>query len=155
MIQGSRIKIFISIIAILLVTNLVLLVFLLRLNNQIAPKKRLGFSDKLKNEVGFTPEQLTIYEPKRKAFWKRVRERFDEIKKTKEEFYYLMYDSSVPDSVLESRADVIGNQQKELDLQFIRHFKDIRSLCNPDQLQKYDSLLPPLIERMTARPVSK
>ena len=66
-----------------------------------------------------------------------------------------MYDPSVPDSVIEAKADIIGKQQKDLDLFVIRHFKDIRTLCTPDQLPKYDSLLPPLIERMTARPERK
>jgi hypothetical protein len=80
-----------------------------------------------------------------------MRERFDEIKKTKEKFYYQLYDPSITDSVLQSRAEIIGKEQKELDLHVIRHFKEIRKLCTPEQLPKYDSLLPPLIERMTAR----
>jgi hypothetical protein len=84
-----------------------------------------------------------------------MRERFDEIKKTKEDFYFQLYDSTVADSVLEKKADVIGNQQKNLDLAVIRHFKDVRKLCTPEQLPKYDSLLPPIIERMTTRPGKK
>ena len=117
--------------------------------------KKLGFTEKLKNQVGFSAQQMAVYEPKRNSFWARVRERSGEIKKTKEDFYKFMYDPSVPDSVLESKADIIGKQQKDLDLFVIRHFKEIRTLCTPEQLPKYDSLLPPLIERMTARPGRK
>ena len=153
--QLSRNKVLLTIIAILLVTNIVMLVLFLRMKPHAQEPKRLGFTEKLKNQVGFSAQQMAVYEPKKKVFWNRVRERFDEIKKTKEDFYKNMYDPSVPDSSLEAKADMIGKQQKELDLFVIRHFKEIRTLCTPEQLPKYDSLLPPLIERMTARPERK
>lgn len=66
-----------------------------------------------------------------------------------------MYDPSVPDSILELRADGIGEQQRNLDLFVVKHFKEIRKICTHEQLPKYDSLLPALIERMTARPERK
>jgi len=153
--QLSRNKILLTIIAILLITNIVMLILFLRMKPVHQEPKKLGFTEKLKNQVGFTPEQMSVFEPKKKVFWTRVRERFDEIKKTKEEFYQYMYDPSVPDSVFEAKADIIGKQQRDLDLYVIRHFKEIRTLCTPEQLPKYDSLLPPLIERMTARPERK
>jgi periplasmic protein CpxP/Spy len=151
----SRNKVLLTIIAILFVTNIVMLVLFLRMSPNLQEPKKLGFTEKLKNQVGFSPEQMAIFEPKKKVFWNSVRARFDEIKKTKEDFYNYMYDPTVPDSVLEAKAETIGKQQKELDLFVIRHFKEIRTLCTPEQLPKYDSLLPPLIERMTARPGRK
>jgi periplasmic protein CpxP/Spy len=153
--QLSRNKVLLTIIAILLVTNIVMLVLFLRMRPNLQEPKKLGFTEKLKNQVGFSPEQMAVFEPKKKVFWNSVRARFDEIKKTKEDFYNYMYDPTVPDSVLEAKAETIGQQQKELDLFVIKHFKDIRTLCTPEQLPKYDSLLPPLIERMTARPGRK
>jgi hypothetical protein len=155
--QFSRNKVLLTIIAILFLTNIVMLVLFLRVRSQIeaAAPKKLGFTEKLKNEVGFTPQQMAVYEPKRDKFWVNVRQRFDTIKNTKVAFYNLMYDPTVPDSILHARADLIGSQQKNLDLFVVRHFKDIRKLCTPTQLPKYDSLLPPLIDRMTARPERK
>jgi hypothetical protein len=150
--QLSGNKVLLTVIAILLVTNIVMLVLFLNIKQHRNEPKKLGFTEKLKNKVGFSPEQMATFEPKKKVFWTRVREKFDEIKKTKEDFYKYIYDASVPDSVMEAKAEQIGKQQKELDLFVIRHFKDIRTLCTPEQLPKYDSLLPPLIERMTARP---
>jgi periplasmic protein CpxP/Spy len=153
--QLSRNKVLLTIIAILLITNIVMLVLFLKMKPHTHEPKKLGFTEKLKNQVGFSAQQMAVFEPKKKIFWTRVRERSVDIKKTKEDFYKFMYDPSVPDSVLEAKADVIGKQQKELDLFVIRHFKEIRTLCTPDQLPKFDSLLPPLIERMTARPERK
>jgi periplasmic protein CpxP/Spy len=119
------------------------------------PPKKLGFTDKLKNDVGFSAEQMSVYVQRRDKFWASVRQQFDSIKETKINFYHLMYDPSVPDSVLEWRADSIGKQQQKLDLFVVRHFKDIRKICTHEQLPKYDSLLPALIDRMTARPERK
>lgn len=130
-----------------------MLVLFLRMRPE--PPKKLGFTDKLRNTVGFTPQQMSVYESKRDRFWTSVRQQFDSIRDTKIKFYHLMYDPSVPDSVLQSRANDIGTQQRNLDLFVVRHFKDIRKLCTHEQLPKYDSLLPALIERMTARPVRK
>lgn len=153
--QVSRNKILLTIIAILLVTNIVMLALFLKKKPHEEGPKRLGFSEKLKNDVGFTAQQMAIFEPKRDKFWAKVREQFDTIKKTKVDFYHYMYDPGVPDSIVEAKADIIGRQQRDLDLYVVRHFKDIRTLCTPQQLPRYDSLLPPLIERMTARPERK
>jgi len=150
--QLSRNKVLLTIIAVLLLTNIVMLVLFLRIKPVQQEAKKLGFTEKLKNQVGFTPQQLAVHEAKKKAFWASVRERSAEIKKTKEDFYHYMYDPSVPDSVVEAKANIIGDQQKQLDLFVIRYFKYIRTLCTPEQLPKYDSLLPLLIERMTTRP---
>lgn len=148
----SRNKVLLTIIAVLLITNIGMLILFLS-THQCPPeqKKRSGFTERLKNEVGFTPEQMAVFEPKKKIFWQGMNEKFEQIKKTKEAFYYQMYDPSIPDSLINLRAEAIGDQQKELDLQVIRHFKEIRKLCTPEQLPKYDSLLPPIIKRMTDR----
>lgn len=153
--QLSRNKILLSIIAVLLVTNLVILVLFFRMNRHSPDKKPPGFTERLKKEVGFTEEQMSIYEPKKQLFWDSIRKKYSDIKSTKEGFYHFLYDPAVPDSVLEKNAGVIGDQQKDLDLFVIKHFKDVRKMCKPEQLPKYDSLMPLVIERMTARPKRK
>jgi len=153
--QLSRNKILLIIIAVLLVSNVAMLVLFFRMNPAATETKRPGFSERLKKEVGFSEQQMSVYEPRRDAFWNSLGQRYALIKTTKEEFYSHMYHPDVPDSVLESKAEVIGKQQKDLDLYVIRHFKEVRKLCTPEQLPKYDSLLPYIIERMTARPKRK
>ena len=150
--QMSRNKISLAIIAVLLITNIVMLVLFLSMCNKETEPRRKWFTERLKTEVGFTPEQMTVYDVKKQAFINGIRERFDEIKKTKEDFYYQMYDSTVTDSVLQAKASVIGEQQKDLDMHVIRHFRDVRKMCTHSQLPKYDSLLPYIIEKMTTRP---
>lgn len=155
--QLSRNKILLTIIAVLFLSNIVMLIMFFRVKQHLEATrpKKLGFTEKLKTDVGFTPQQMAVYEPKRDKFWASVRHQFDSMKNNKVGFYHFMYDPTIPDSVLEAKADAIGMQQRNLDLFVVRHFKDIRTLCTPEQLPRYDSLLPPLIERMTARPERK
>ncbi len=151
----ARNKTLLIIIAILLFTNIAMLVFFMKCNKPPGETKKTGFSERLTKEVGFTPQQMAVFEPKKKIFWENMRSHFEGIKKAKEDFYYLMYDPSIPDSIIIQKAEVIGEEQKELDLFVIRHFKDVRALCTPEQLPKYDSLLPHIIKRMTERPKRK
>jgi protein CpxP len=152
----SRNRILLTIIGVLLITNLAVVIFFF--NHKCMPTEpphQPGFTERLKKEVGFTPDQMKIFEPKKKIFWDKMHQRFEEMKKTKENFYFQMYDPSIPDSVIIAKANLIGNEQKEIDLQVIRHFKEIRTLCSPDQFSRFDSLLPVIINRMTAPPAKK
>jgi protein CpxP len=153
--QSGRNRVLLTIIAVLLITNLAMLFLFFRMNKADEHKKSPGFSERLKTDVGFTSGQFEVYDVKRKAFWTKMRQRFDDIKTTKQNFYHYLYDPNVPDSVLQKHADEIGNQQKDLDLFVIRHFKDVRTMCTKEQLPKYDSLMPLIIDRMTARPQKK
>ena len=147
----SRNRILLTIIGVLLLTNLAVVVFFFNHKCNEEPHQP-GFTERLKKEVRFTPEQIKIFEPKKKAFWDEMHARLDSMKKTKEEFYKQMYDPAIPDSLIEERAKVIGDEQKEIDVHVLRHFKDLRTLCTPEQLPKFDSLLPMIVQRMTAPP---
>ncbi|MBS1654397.1 MAG: hypothetical protein JSU05_06120, partial [Bacteroidetes bacterium] len=76
---------------------------------------------------------------------------------TKTRFYNLLNDPSVNDSVLNNMADSIGIKQKNIDLQIFHHFKQVGSLCTPDQQPKFDSLVVRVIKKMTTphKPATK
>ncbi len=143
-------KTLLFIIVILLLTNVMMLIFFFTMTGagKAEEPKRISFTERLKTQVGFSEEQIAAYEPKRNEFWKEMRQRFDSIRDTKKQFYFLIYNPSVPDSALVERSELIGDQQKNLDLRVIRYYKDVRTLCTPEQLPKFDSLIPPIIERM-------
>ncbi|MBO9572906.1 MAG: hypothetical protein J7497_11990, partial [Chitinophagaceae bacterium] len=75
----SRNKTLLTIIAILLLTNITMLIFLLRCDKP-EPPKRVGFTERLKKEVGFTPQQMAVFEPKKKIHWDTMRSKFEQIK---------------------------------------------------------------------------
>ena len=111
-----------------------------------------GLSGMLQKEVGFTKEQVDTYLSLRKAHFDKVHTLFDELRKTKTDFYNLIYTSQVSDSSVNRAADLISEKQKTLDLNMFNYFKMIRNICTADQLQKFDTTIKKVLIRMTGKP---
>ena len=149
----SRNKVLLIIIGVLLVANIGMLVFLLAVKKPAQDKpKGPGFTERLKTEVGFTPAQIEVFEPLKKAHWAKMRLGMDSIKQAKLDFYNQLYTPGVPDSLVRARAACIGEKQSALDYQLFSYFREVRSMCTPQQLPKYDSVLPAVIQWITDRP---
>jgi protein CpxP len=111
-----------------------------------------GMSGMLQKEVGFTKEQVDAYQALRKQHSDSIHMLFDNLRKSKTDFYNLMYSPQVADSSVTKAADLIAENQKILDLHMLSHFKMVRNICTADQLQKFDTSIKKVITRMTARP---
>lgn len=110
-----------------------------------------GMSGMLQKDVGFTRDQLDTYQVLRKDQLDSIHILFDEVRKAKMNFYNLIYTPNVADSTLISAADEIAVRQKNLDLHMINHFKKVRNICSPDQVQKFDSSIKKIIARMVGK----
>jgi Spy/CpxP family protein refolding chaperone len=132
-----------------------MLIFFLVLNNPVQKNvhqhDQNGMSDMLQKEVGFTKDQVNSYQALRKDELDTIHALFDQLRKSKMDFYNLIYASEVSDSSLNSAADLIANRQKALDIQMFNHFKMVRNICTPDQLQKFDSTIKKVFIRMTGK----
>ena len=147
-------KSLVSIIIFLLITNLAMLVFFLVLNRPVQKSRdrdQNGMSGMLQKEVGFTKEQLDTYQALRKNQFDKVHRLFDELRKSKTDFYNLIYTPQVSDSSVNKAADLIAEKQKTLDLQMLNHFKTVRNICTADQLQKFDTTIKKVIVRLISR----
>lgn len=133
-----------------------MLFFFLVLNNQSQRNSHVhdqnGISGVLQKDVGFTKEQLDMYQSLRKEQSDKIHTLFDELRKAKTDFYNLIYISQVSDSSVNRAADIIAEKQKTLDLQMFNHLERVRNICTPDQLQKFDTTIKKVIIRMTSRP---
>lgn len=143
----------IFIIIFLLLTNIGVLGYFLWDRNPPKPDKKpapgeTGISAKLKNEVGFDDQQITEYRKLKEQHWATIKPMFGEMQKAKDSLYKLLSNESISDSLINATAEAIGQKQKAIDLQAFTHFKQIRSLCKPDQLAKYDSLVQRMIRKM-------
>jgi periplasmic protein CpxP/Spy len=148
-------KSLVSIIIFLLITNIAMLVFFLVLNKPpqkaVRPRDQNGMSGMLQKEVGFSKDQVDTYLSLRKSQMDTIHVLFDELRKSKMDFYDLIYSSQVSDSSLNKAADIIAERQKALDLYMFDHFKRVRNICTPDQLQKFDSTIKKVLIRMTSK----
>ena len=148
-------KSLISIIIFLLITNIAMLVFFLVLNKPpqkaVRARDQNGMSGMLQKEVGFSKDQVDAYLSLRKSQMDTIHVLFDELRQSKMDFYDLIYSSQISDSTLNKAADIIAERQKALDLYMFDHFKKVRNICTPDQLQKFDSTIKKVLIRMTSK----
>ena len=103
---------------------------------------------KLKNEVGFTPEQLSLYDTLRTKHFEAINPMFDELKMAKDSFFSLVYQQNVPDSVVKAYANRIGEKQEAVDLKTFNHFRSIKGICTAEQQPKIDSFIQQVVKRI-------
>lgn len=152
--SNKKYRALIFIIIFLLATNIVMLILLM---SQDPPNKdehdsgQSRLSVMLKNEVGFSETQLQQYQAFRNAQQQNVKPLFENIRKLKQNFYDQL-SREVSDSALNQSASKIGELQKQIDLQMFTYFKNIRNICTPAQLPKYDSAIQQVVTRMINKP---
>jgi periplasmic protein CpxP/Spy len=153
--NNTKTKTLVTIIVFLLITNIAMLIFFI-VSNGPAQKRhgheQNGMYNSLKNDVGFSKNQLDKYQVLRNEQMGKVKPLFNQVRNAKKDFYGLIYSENVSDSLLKADADSIAEKQKSLDLQMFRYFKDIRNICSAAQIQKFDSTLKKEVARMVGKP---
>jgi periplasmic protein CpxP/Spy len=152
-------KSLVSIIIFLLITNLAMLFFFLKVNNPVQKSPgghdQNGISTLLKNDVGFRDDQIEKYKSLRKEHLEKVRALFDDLRKSKENLYNLLYAPAVSDSVINNAADKIAEKQKGLDMEMFNHFKLYRNICDSNQLEKFDTTIKKVITRLISKDIHR
>jgi hypothetical protein len=103
---------------------------------------------KVKDEVGLNDEQAVAYDSLRSQQFRTMRPLFKQVTRSKEDFFTLIYQPNVSDSVLSSYASRIGKNQMELDLSTFHYFQSIKALCNEEQKPKMDSFIKQIVKRI-------
>jgi hypothetical protein len=150
-ILSNKVLLFIS--ALLLLSNIFLVILLVRTkDSHKAPprdeKQRYPLTIFLDKEIGFTSEQMDQYEKIRQHQRQRMRPLFEEMRLAKVQFYRNLSKPSVENDTLIRASTEIGAKQQTIELQAFRNFKEIRTVCTDRQKAKYDSLIPGVIEKM-------
>ena len=145
MIRKNNTKPLVFIILILLLSNLALIFFFV-FNNKPNERKyrnneKGGLYTSLQKDVGFSQPQLDEYLELRKEQFKTLKPYFEEVRKSKEEFYALLPTENTPDSLVQSKANLISEKQNMVDMKMFNYFKQVRSLCTDGQSEKFDSVL--------------
>ena len=148
-------KILLLIIAILLIANIVLVAFFVL---KPAPKKG-GRGDRyemiaafLQHDIGFSKEQLQQYDTLNAHHRTKIKGMFDAIRKDKDSQFKQLTINHFSDSAIVSTAGLSVNKQNEIEVAMLRHFKDIRDLCTPQQQPAFDSLFYKVISKKNDDP---
>jgi periplasmic protein CpxP/Spy len=149
----SKNKSLIFIITALLLINILVVGYFLWFKKPHRPvesrqKGHKGIATALQNEVGFNEQQVAQYRELKEKQWTAIKPMFSDLCRVKDSLFRLLSNENTNDSVINKAADVIARQQKAVDIQVFNHFKQIRTLCTPEQLPKYDSLVQHLIKKM-------
>lgn len=153
----TKTKSLVTIIIFLLITNVGMLLFFVFSSKPSVKREysheqsRGSMYNSLQNDVGFSKDQLERYQGLRQEQKEIVKPLFGELRTAKQDFYDLLYTSNVSDSLIMADSDSIAQKQKRLDLQMFGYFKNIRNICTPDQLQKFDSTINKVVTRMVGR----
>ena len=150
--NNSKNRALIFLVVFLLLTNIAMLLYFTVFNKPSDRgnhgEKRGPVSSFLQNEAGFSKAQMDQLDSLKKQHRASIKPLFDDLGKSKDNFYLLIGKPGVTDSVLKAGADEIGKRQAALDLQFYQNFMSIRKLCTDQQLLKFDSAMPLIASRM-------
>lgn len=106
----------------------------------------------LQQELGFTAQQMEAYNKLRQQNRQKMKPLFEDVRLAKVHFYDFLNDEQINDSLLDAAASQIGEKQKVLDLQTLKNFRQLRTLCTEEQKKKYDSLITGVISNMWFTP---
>ena len=146
------------IIVFLLVTNIVMLLFFIFSKPAVhsSPAKDENLvATFLQQQIGFDEQQMDLYQKVRKNDFEKNKPAFEALKQAKNSFYQHIYSDSLPDSIINKSAAVIGKKQIDVDTKMLLHFKKVRGICTGQQRPKFDSLFKNVIAKITARKIKK
>ena len=144
----SKYKWILFLVAVLLISNVVLAIFLFSSKEKKTDsnKKRESPSTIIYKELGLTAQQIDTFKSSKDIFFKDMRPTWDEIKNLKDSLYKHM-DVDSKDSSIQLLTSAIAQKTKEADLKMYQHFVEMRKLCTPEQQVKFDTIIPKFLNR--------
>lgn len=145
-------KLLIGLLVLLLLANIVTIAFFwLGRPKHPAP----GFAQ---SPATYLVKELNLNSTQEQQFMELVKEHQQhaealrqQIKAAKDKFFKLLQQPSVSDSEKIRAVKSISSITEQLDLVTFDHFKKVRAICNPQQQQKFDSIIQEVLQ-MVGRP---
>ena len=132
-------KIFIIVIALLLIANIVTLTLLLGNKKNGYDDRRNSMRNYLKNEIGFSAAQLNFFDSVKTRQRAEVKPMFDEMRTGKQLNLKSIGVENFSDSSIANASEYAATQQKMMEMTMLNHLKEIRNLCDPQQRTIFDT----------------
>ena len=149
--KQNRSKVFLTIIAILLVANIAMVSFFLLKKDtnkrEKRPDRKAIIANFLKTEIGFDTVQLQQYDTLSTRHRENMKKMFDSLRITKDNQVKELASANFSDSAMNSIAERSAAFQKAMELRTFNHLKKVRLLCTPEQQPKFDSLFDKVLNR--------
>ena len=149
-------KLLLLIIAVLVIANISMLVYFLQKSAPPVQAQRQDrkayIADFLKKEIGFSTQQLAAYDTLSTRHRQRIGILFEKLRGNRGDQFNQMVGGHFTDSTINTIARESAATQEELELIMLKHLRNIRLLCTPDQVPKFDtSFAKALIKRSESR----
>lgn len=143
-------KALLLIIAVLILTNIGLIYFYVW-NKHDAPRKSIKemLMTRLEKEVGFSKQQLAKYDSLRTKHFESMKPLFEELSAAKENFFKLVYQTDVSDSLINQLSLMISAKQQAIDTKMLKYFRMTKEICTEEQKPKMDSFLLGMTKRLS------
>lgn len=135
-------KTLIIIIAILLIANIATVGLMLFGKGDPRPPvddRKMAMRNYLKDSLKFSDAQLVQFDTIKSRHRDQVKAIFDSIRADKTAILKRLGNDGFPDSSLAGAAEAAAGQQKLVELQMLKHLKEVRMLCTPEQLKSFDT----------------
>ena len=132
-------KIFIIVIALLLVANIVTLSLLLIDKKTNYDEHKNSMRNYLKTEIGFSDAQIIAFDSVKSHHRAEVKPMFDEMRARKQLNLKNIGAQNFSDSSIINATEYAAVQQKGLEMIMLNHLKVIRNLCTPQQRAIFDT----------------
>jgi len=142
---NNKSRFFSIIIVLLLLINTGAITFLLlkkRQNNlpSIPPPPGDAFNF-LVRELKLNPSQISNYHTLKENHHELVELLRDKLKNNKDSLFQLLKSNNIGDISVQVKLDSIASINKQIDEITFNHLKQVRSLCNINQQQKFDKII--------------
>lgn len=114
------------------------------------PFGRMEPKNQIVESLHFDQQQIADYEKLIAQHRQTIRELNDRIQTTKSSLYQSL--TSESGAVKDSLINTLGSLQMQIETTHYNHFKDIKALCKPEQLDNFNDLTGQLAHFFSAKP---
>jgi hypothetical protein len=104
---------------------------------------------RLEKEVGFSKKQLATYDSLRSKHFESMGPLFEDLRTSKENFFKLVHQPQITDSIVGQLSSAISEKQKAIDIKMVNYFRTLKDICSDEQKPKMDSFLMNFTKRMS------
>jgi Spy/CpxP family protein refolding chaperone len=150
----SNSKILSIAVILLLITNIALVIFMVKGKDKYDGRRSGGKGDPFETmakELNMTEQQKKEHLQFRDEYFKTSKPLFDSVRQAKSAFFTLVKDATVSDSALNVYYKRYSDIQLIIDRQTFEHIRRVRALYAGEQQKKYDEMVQKMIQRQNGR----
>ena len=143
MLNQTKNKILVIIIAVLLLINIGMIVFMSKAHDKTSLHNDLkaAMPQFLQTDIGFSSTQMQQYDSLSCIYNTKFKKSMDALRKSRQLEFKKLAGTAFSDSSMDTIALTSTEDKQILEVDLLKYTKDIRKICTPDQQSKFDSLL--------------